>query len=394
MKKKVLFLIHTLSAGGAEKILVNLANGIDKEKYDITVMTVIDTGVFRKDLNDDIEYKSIFKNPFSSKKPKKQVKPGNPLNKKNKLIKLLAKFYVMFWKVVPMKLVHKLFIGNKYDTEIAFLEGICAKIISGSSNERSEKISWIHVDMMNHNKSEAVFWNRDLEMQCYDKFSKIICVSNNVKSSFIEKFPINEEKILVRYNPVDTNEILHKAKEDVLDVEISDKKIVCSVGRLVTQKGYDRLLRVHNTLIKEGLDYELWIIGEGNKRKELEDYIENNNLRNSVKLIGFKENPYKYISKSDIFVCSSRAEGFSTVATEATILGKPIVTVNCSGMKELLGESNELGIVTENNEDALCEGLKNMIEDESLIDKYKKALENQENRFNYKQAVREIERLC
>ena len=70
--KKVLFLIHTLGGGGAEKVLVNLVNGMDKKKYKVTVMTVVDTGIFRKDLSPEIEYKTIIKNPFKKKKKQEE----------------------------------------------------------------------------------------------------------------------------------------------------------------------------------------------------------------------------------------------------------------------------------------------------------------------------------
>ena len=70
--KKIIFLIHTLGGGGAEKVLVNLVNSLDKSKYNITVMTVIDTGIFKKDLNSDINYKSIFKIPKFLKRNNKR----------------------------------------------------------------------------------------------------------------------------------------------------------------------------------------------------------------------------------------------------------------------------------------------------------------------------------
>lgn len=394
MKKKVLFLIHALGAGGAEKILVNIANGMDKEKYDVTIMTVVNTGVFRNHIDEDVKYKYIFSLPFK-KKDKIEVKePGNLLAKYDPKVQFIAKLYTIMWKFMPVKLFYKLMIRGKYDVEIAFLEGICAKIISGSTNKNSKKISWIHVDMLNHKKSEAVFTSKSAEKKCYDKFDKVICVSKNVRDQFVKKFNYDTNKVEIRYNPVDKKDIKRKAKEEVTDLRKPNKFVFCTVGRLVTQKGYDRLLRVHNRLISEGLDYELWIVGEGNKRPLLEEYIKDNNLFDSVKLLGFKENPYKYINLADAFVCSSRAEGFSTVASEAVILGKPIVTVNCSGMYELLGENNEYGLVVENNEDSLYEGMKRLLLDRKLYEEYLEKVKERESIFDYKVAIKNIEELC
>lgn len=391
-KKKILFLIHALGVGGAEKILVNIANGMDKNKFDVTVMTVIDTGAFRENLNDDIKYKYIFKFPFNKNK-KGKINPGNPLSKKGLIINLFAKAYTIMWKIIPMKLFYKIAIRERFDVEISFLEGICAKIISNSNNSESKKIAWIHVDMVNHMKSKAVFKSNMDESNCYDRFDKIVCVSENVKEKFIERFDISEKKISVCYNPIDRDEILKKSIQFVDDVERPNKLLLCTIGRLVTQKGYDRLLRVHKRLIEDGYDYELWIIGEGNKRNELEKYINDNKLENTVKLLGFKENPYKYLNLSDVFVCSSRAEGFSTVASEAVVLGKPIVTVECSGMKELLGENNEYGLVVNNNEEDLLDGIK-IIFNSNIQEYYKEKSYERGKIFEYNTAIKNIEKLC
>ncbi|WP_346891568.1 MULTISPECIES: glycosyltransferase [unclassified Clostridium] len=396
--KKVLLLIHTLGGGGAEKVLVNLANGMDKNKYDVTVMTVINTGIFRESLSEEIKYKYIFNLPSRKRKGTnnsgKSEKSGSLLNKSSKVLSMGGKLYSIFWRFVPLKLFYKLAIKEKYDVEVAFLEGICAKIISNSNNKLSKKIAWIHVDLINQPKSKFVFKNMKDEKECYEKFDDIVCVSETVKKQFIRKFEIDENKLIVKYNPIDKHEIINKSIELVDDTKKPNKFLFCTIGRLITQKGYDRLLRVHKKLMDEGYDYELWIIGEGTKREMLENFIDNNNMRDTVKLLGFKSNPYKYLSMADAFVCSSRAEGFSTVASEAVVLGKPIVTVDCSGMKELLGNNNEYGIVTDNNEEALAEGMKNMLNDKELYKKYLNTISERASMFELSKAVKSIEDLC
>ena len=157
-KKKVLFLIHTLGGGGAEKVLVNLVNNLDRKKYDITVMTVIDTGIYKSALKSDIKYKTIFKLPPTNKKKKNVQISGSLLNGSSKK-KWLINLYTKFWQKAPLRLIHKLFIGNGYDIEIAFLEGISAKIIANSSNSSAKKYAWIHVDLLQQHKSKNVFSN-------------------------------------------------------------------------------------------------------------------------------------------------------------------------------------------------------------------------------------------
>ena len=124
-------------------------------------------------------------------------------------------------------------------------------------------------------------------------------------------------------------------------------------------------------LLSEGYPVHTYILGEGQERPKLEMFVQKNNLRESVTLLGYQTNPYKYLSRCDLFLCASIAEGFSTAATEALIVGTAVCTVDVSGMKEMLGENNEHGIVTENSEDALYRHVKQLVNDPALLQDYK-----------------------
>lgn len=391
MKNKVLFLIHTLGAGGAEKVLVNLVNHMSND-FDITVMTVIDTGVFRKDLNQQITYKTMFKIPFhkANKKESLNEHSGSLLNKTSKVKGIMAKCYAIIWKFMPTKLLYRMKIRDKYDIEVAFLEGICAKIIA-SSNQDSKKFAWMHIDIINEKKSDAVFRNQKVAKACYEKFDQVVAVSEGVKKQFIKKFDYNPQKVVVKYNAIDTLDILEKSKTPISVTPPTEFKMV-TVGRLSKQKGYDRLLSVANRLKEEQISFHLWIIGVGPKEQELKQYVMDYQLQNHVDFLGFQTNPFPYMKTADLFVCSSRAEGFSTVACEATVLGIPIVTTDCSGMKELLGDS-EYGLVTENTEDALYEGLKKMITDKEKYQYYKSQIQKIKDRFDMETLVGQIEEM-
>lgn len=391
--KKILFLIHTLGGGGAEKVLVDLVNNLNPKKYDITVMTIVDVGELRYKLNDNIKYKTTIKLRKDKNKNKTQEnKSGSLLGKGSKFKNIAAKLYAKIWKHMPTKLFYKMFIKEKYDIEISFLEGISAKVIAASNNPNSKKYAWIHVDLINQKKSEGVFKNRNIEKKIYLSFDKIVCVSNVVRERFIEKFAFDKEKVIVKYNAIDKATILSKSKEEC-DYVKDDAFLMCSVGRLNAQKAYDRLLRIHKKLIDEKYNIKLFIIGEGTAKQNLENYINDNNLNDTVKLLGFKQNPYKYMKKADLFVCSSIVEGFSTVVSEAIILDIPIVTTDCSGMKEMLGDNNEYGIVTENNEEALYSGIKKILDDKKLYKQYKEKVKLRKEIFDLKNIISEIEKL-
>lgn len=124
----------------------------------------------------------------------------------------------------------------------------------------------------------------------------------------------------------------------------------------------------------------LRILGEGTEWKELLRYKEQNELQDYVELMGFKKNPYPYIANSDLFVCSSRSEGYSLVIAESLVLGIPVLSTYCSGPNELLDEGRYGKLVkNDNNGSGLYEGLKQLLNDKVLLEKYRqKAIERGE----------------
>lgn len=370
MKKKILFLIESFAGGGVEKVFIDLINNMDISKYDITVMSIWDYGVRKKDLRKDVRYKSIFPN-----------------------IKGISRVFHNFVEKSDGKLLYKLGIREKYDIEIAFIEGRATKIIGASTNQNSRKIAWVHIDLSQGHWTSRVFKeNTELEKSYYKKFNDLVFVSNSAKEGFIKIFGDNFPKMHVKYNPIIAPDVIRKSKEEISDiVKPTDKKLLVTSGRLVSQKGFDNLLEACNKLNKDGLKYELWILGEGWGRASLEELIEKHKLYN-VKLLGYKDNPHKYIKEGDLFVCSSRNEGFSLVIAEAMILGLPIISTNCSGPNELLN-FGEYGFMVENNEDALYEGLKEILKDKKRLEYYIEKSKERVNFFYYKDRISDIERL-
>ena len=360
--KKLLFFINTLEGGGAELVLTNIANAFSEE-YDITVMTLRDGGVYEHRLNKSVKYKSIIRS-------------------KNKLIRRILGYFICF--VLPPAIIHKLFIGNDFDYQIAFLEGVPTKIISAA---KTKKYAWVHIDLMNTFGIEKTHRSMKKHIACYEKYDKIICVSETVKDAFADRFGISDN-VIVKYNVVDDTLIKEKANEPI---ERAEKTRIVSVGRLVKQKGYDRLLDIAGRLKNEGFDFELVLVGKGAEEESLKKQAERLGIAECVTFTGFVDNPYKYMQSADFLVFPSRAEGYSTVVTEAVILGKPIVVSDCSGMREILGDS-EYGIVTDSDED-LYNAVKDMITDKSLRDDYAKKASIRAKDFSRAKRVEELTEL-
>ena len=373
--KKMLILIHTLNGGGAEKVLVNLVKNINKEKYSITVMTIVNEGIYIKDIQEikGVKYKYMFNSFFKQARAKKKKIPIKAMN----IIWSLYRWYI---KNLFNEKSYKHFIKEKYDIEVAFLEGMCAKIISKSPNTKSKKAAWIHTDLTVLKKSSKTFKNEKEEIDCYKKFNKIICVSSGVKDTFIKKMGFSEN-IITKINPINSKDIIEKSNEEVYDIQRDDDFLICSVGRLIPEKGYDMLIRCHKRLLENGIKNKLWIIGEGNERSNLEKYIKNNRLEDTVKLLGFKNNPYKYMKMIDLFVCSSKVEGLSTVLCESIILNKPIVTTNCPGVSDVIGESENGAIITNIDEDSIYNAIARVITDKKLYNDLLEKVKERSKKF-------------
>lgn len=367
--KKVLFLVGSLGGGGAEKVLVDTVNSMPSQEFDITVQTIFDEGIHKRELNSNVKYKSI-------------VRIKNPLLRK------AATRLVLYY--LPAKYLYQRYVKDRYDYEIAFLEGVPTKIIA-NSDQKSVKYAWVHTNFENNFDSLHYFKDIDEYRTCYRKFDKIICVSQVAQKGFKkqigEDFPVD-----VLYNLLDEKNIVKKSHE-IESMYPTDKTFkLISVGRLADQKGYDRLICVAERLKATGLQFKIYIIGEGKERGNLELLITQHKVNDVVVLMGYKENPYPYIASADLFVCSSREEGFSTVVTEALILGIPVVTTECAGMKELFGD-RQCGRIVDNNADALFEGLYDALKNTEKLKKYKCEAENRGKYFRIEQRMEEFLKL-
>lgn len=369
--KKVLFLINSLDGGGAERVLIELVNNLDSEKYEVVVQTIQRGGKFENLLQSGAHRKCI---------------AGTKSAFLNKIISYCVQF------IIPPQLVYRFFVKDNYDIEIAFLEGFPVKVLAKSTQQNSKRYTWVHIDLFNYYKHQKMFKSIAQNAEAYRKFDKIFCVSSDVKTAFIKRFNISEN-VYVQYNVVNDKHINIMADEkpdDLYKKAIGEVKLV-SVGRLNPQKGFDRLIRSVAELINTGYNLYLEIIGDGPLREELQNLIDELHMNSKIKLLGFRQNPYPYMKNSDLFICSSLAEGFSTVATEAVILGIPIISTRVAGMNDLLGES-EFGLIVENDESSLKNGIKTVL-DENLIEYYKELAKARAKDFTLEKRIQEINQL-
>ena len=366
--KKILFVIHDLHHGGAEKVLVNLVNNMDRENFDITVMALFGGGVNEQFLKKDVKLIICHKRAVR----------GN-----SKIMKLFSPQFLFSY-----------YIKDKYDIIVSYLEGPSARIVSGCSDKDTKLVSWIHVEQHDRNTACNAFRTYKEALECYRRFDCTVCVSEYVKKDFQNLFPV-DNPVYVLYNTNETDQIREMAKEPIKDIVFKDDEIkLVGVGKLMPNKGFDKLARIHARLIKEGYKVHTYILGEGPERNKIEKIVDENGCTDTFTLLGYRTNPYKYVAKCDIFVCPSMAEGFSTAATEALILGVPVVTTRVSGMEEMLGKNNEFGIVVDGtDEDKLYEGLKVMVSSLKIREEYQDKAMERSKIFSKENTVSEVEKL-
>lgn len=363
MAIKILFFIEKLCGGGAEKVLCDLVNHMDKNIFNITLQTVWPCDASNY-LAPGIRYKSMYASTskFNHLRYRAEAESG---------------------------LAYRLHIKDDYDIECAYLEMGSTKIIASSTNEKAKKLAWVHCDLQN---AQALFDPQSYAIKSsswYAQFDHVVCVSQNVKERFDELFE-GRFNSTVLYNVIDDAAIREKATLPLPDGVKKRRFTVLSVGRFSAPKNFMRLLQAHKRLLDEGLQHDLWILGEGQERPMLEQYVAEYGLQDSVWMPGFIENPYPFMREADLLACSSIYEGYSTFMTEGLILGKPIVTTDVSGMRELLGDS-EYGLIVENDDEAFYQGMRRMLTDAKLREEYSQRAATRGNAFSAEQLTRKTE---
>lgn len=347
MEKIFIYIHQSALKGGVEKVFYNLFNNLPNDLCKITVLNYC--AYISNDIY-DVRYKGqrqrywFYYDEWSTNPVKKFLQRVH-----NKIMPIILPAWLKL---------------QSFDIAIAAQEGMYAKFVVDNIKAK-KKFLWVHNDMMLCRFTEKYFASPEEEKEYYEKFDGVACVSDSVRKTMIERFGAMNNLSVV-YNPVDTNEIDNRIKVEL--PKRSDKTLFLCVGRLVDQKGFDRLLPICKRLNDEGFQYVVWILGEGPDRNKLESYIKDHSLKN-VKLLGYQSNPFIYMRDADWLLCTSRHEGFNMVLHEAIWCETAVITTDNAGARELLGDS-EYGIVLDNNVDAIYNGLKRVLEDSSLKDRY------------------------
>ena len=283
--------------------------------------------------------------------------------------------------------IAKKYLKEKYDVEIAFLEGPITRIF-GYKNKKTKKIAWIHNDISRvFGTGIKSTLKRILDKKIYAKYNNLIFVSKDNMQKFSEIYPDMKADKQVIYNYINEQKVLKKAEEEQDIIFEKDVINFVTVTRLVEQKAIDRLIKIHKKLIDGGYNHKIYVIGDGIERKKLEKLIQINKIEETFLLLGQKDNPYPYIKNATYFCLLSNFEGYPMVLEEAKILDKFIIITNTAS-REVVENYNK-SIILENNENDIYEGMKKIIENNKEL--LKKA-NNNEN-YSNQNIIEEIKKL-
>lgn len=352
--KKISLFIYSFSGGGAEKVMVTLANKLFHRGYNIEILVVDPTGPCSEEIDPGIEVSSIEDTNF------------------------LKTIYVLWNQLRQSKtdiLISTMEMPNIIaiiSTHIPRTTPIIIQCVSVNSNrKRSGKYRFIPL----------------LKRITYPWADEVVTVSDGVAQDIAETTKMSVSEMTTIYNPIYTPEIHEKMSEKVNHPWLSkdDSPVVLGVGRMTPAKDFPTLLRAVAQLEE---DIRLVILGRGPDKESLKALARDLEIGHRVSFPGFVDNPYAYMAKADVFVLSSAWEGFGNVLVEAMACGTPVVSTDCPGGPAEILEHGQFGpLIPVGDHEAMATAIRETLR--NPIDS--KALQTRAGDFNIESIIDEYE---
>jgi N-acetylgalactosamine-N,N'-diacetylbacillosaminyl-diphospho-undecaprenol 4-alpha-N-acetylgalactosaminyltransferase len=310
MSKNIILLINTLNDGGAEKAIQTLYKQLLDEGYKIELLA-LEKNKFH--FSDKIKIKYLINSSFKPSGIRSLI-----------LLPILAYKLYRYVKENEIKIVQShLFRANYVN--------LLSKLLFKSDH---------HIQIVNHSiisryKKNGIsgMINLKLIKKLYPIADKIISVSNIVEKDMQNLFKFNNKKKII-FNMFDIDLIKKNAKEAIESFKFKkNKKYLISIGRLIPIKRNKDLLFA---ISKLDTNIELIFLGQGSEKKNIIKIAKNLGLLKRIHFLGWVENPYKYLYRSDIFISTSQSESFCRVIVEAMICNVPVISSNSGGPQEII----------------------------------------------------------
>ena len=339
-KVQILFVIPGFSLAGTTTALTSMLNCGLTDDYDIDVFTIERRNYnLQPVVSHDIclnDLTTAYYGDFSRFHTKDKLKYLFI-----KLIKQIHGASSILEEWVIRKTVRKIERKKQYDVVVGFQEGLATRFASHFSCPR--KIAWIHCDYANT-------YGEDInELDLYNRFEKVVCVSQFTRRGFVDRYPALADKTIAIYNIFDAERVIERAKATIDDSRFDTSRFtIISLGRVHDVKRFYLIPEIAVQLKEAGLDFRWYILGSAGIPSELQrltDAIQRNGIKENVRYLGGKPNPYPYLKAADILVSTSKSEACPMIFNEAKILQVPVVSADFGSAFEFI-EDGKTGIIS------------------------------------------------
>lgn len=388
--KKLLFVIDSLHCGGSEKSLISLLSLLDYSKYSVDLQLFGYGGILEQLVPPQVNVlKPIEYWNFAALSLPTAIVNCLKVKKFTMLyarIKYSIKIRCCKLSNLKNQRIHWQCIKNVvkrndecYDSAIAYAQGMPTFYVAEKVNAK-KKVAWINISWKGESKEKCYLES------FYEMYNKIIMVSHSAKVAFIKMFPQFNNKVEVIYDINNAALINDMAKMKIEHGDNFQGIKLLTIGRLVEEKGYDIAMEACKRLKERGLKFKWYVLGTGELKKHMETYIENNNIEDCFILLGVKLNPYPFIRNCDVYIQTSRTEGYGIAVAEARILNRPVVATSFDSIENQI-KNGENGIVVDMTAEAVYEGIMQLLTDNALKEHIIENLQREE-----KGNVQEIEK--
>jgi len=348
-KKKVVFVVPSLRGGGGERVAATLLESLQRSSSNIKLILVLfdveSTGNLGPDI--DVRYLNV--------------------RKSRDIIYTIKKFFKVIFNL------SKIIKNESPCTILGFMDYSNVVSIIGNwlSGKKNRVIISVHnIPIVQMRECAPNFWEKIMGLLIkvfYNKADSIIAVSKHVGDDLVKNSRINEKLIHIINNPIDIDRINYLSNEDVAEEFFNeDAPIILAVGRLSKEKGFEYLLKAFS-LLKERSNARLVILGEGKEEANLKKLRKELGIDKQVLFLGFKDNPYKYMKRSTIYVLTSLYEAFPMVLLEAMACGIPVIsTIYKPCTNEIIEHKKNGLLVAVADEKALAESMLRLLDDDGL----------------------------
>jgi glycosyltransferase involved in cell wall biosynthesis len=363
IRKRLLFLMPTLSGGGAERVIVTLLQHLDRSRFEPHLALIDAVGPLLKEVPADI--------------PMHDLKAGRVRRAFPGILRLA-------WKLKP-QVIHSAMVELNLATVLLrpfFPRGLRVLMREDTSPSALNA----------QGRKHPQIWNW-LYRRLYPRADKVICVGDHVLDELADTFAVPRSKLVRIYNPVDL-ELARRRAEAGGNPYCGKGPHLVAAGRLAKEKGFDVLLDAMRMVGAASPNADLTILGEGTLKPDLLAQREALGLAGAVHVPGFQPNPYPYFKHADLFVLPSRWEGFGLVAIEALAVGTPVVATDCPGaVREILAGCPIARLVPPSDPQALARAIIAALKSAQSGFEPHQSLDSFLSRFDVKTVLREYEEI-